>query len=167
MKKLFFLASIFGVCLLLKSCGAYNFTGTGDLNAETFQVNFFYNNAPQVEPGLDRDFTIALQDFIQNQTNLSLVNSNGDLLYEGEIVEFRIAPMSATSNNTAAQNRLTIGVNVRFSHKNKPEDDFEKRFSFFYDYPAEQLLASVQATAYEEIFDRINQDIFNASLAKW
>ena len=75
--------------------------------------------------------------------------------------------MSATANNTAAQNRLTIGVQVRFTHNNRPEDDFDQRFSFFYDYPASTQLITVQSTAYQEIFERITQDIFNASLAKW
>jgi hypothetical protein len=75
--------------------------------------------------------------------------------------------MSATANNTAAQNRLTISVQVRFTHNNRTEDDFDQRFSFFYDYPASSQLASVQSTAFQEIFDRLTQDIFNASLAKW
>ena len=50
------------------SCGIYNFTGGSTGDAKTFQVNFFRNDAPLVEPGLDRDFTIALQDLINNQT---------------------------------------------------------------------------------------------------
>ena len=45
--------------LLLSSCGIYNFTGGSTGDAKTFQVNFFRNEAPLVEPGLDRDFTIA------------------------------------------------------------------------------------------------------------
>lgn len=161
------IAIIITASLLLVSCGAYNFTGTGDLNAKTYQVNFFQNNAQLIEPGLDRDFTNGLQDFILNQTNLDLVRNNGDLVYEGEIVEYRISPMSATSNNTAAQNRLTIGVNVRFTHKNRPDDDLEKRFSFFYDFPAATQLVTIQDTAFEEIFERLHLDIFNATLAKW
>ena len=67
--------------LLLSSCGIYNFTGGSTGDAKTFQVNFFRNEAPLVEPGLDRDFTIALQDLINNQTNLSLTDRNGDLVY--------------------------------------------------------------------------------------
>ena len=110
--------------------------------AKTFQVNFFQNYASDnpgstIEPGLDNTFTLALQDFIQNQTSLDLTNTNGDLIYEGEIVEFRVSPMSATAQQTAAQNRLTIGVNVRFYNTTKEDADFEKRFSFFYDYPAD------------------------------
>jgi hypothetical protein len=37
---------------LLNGCGVYNFTGTGKIDAKTFQVNFFQNNADLVEPEL-------------------------------------------------------------------------------------------------------------------
>ena len=122
------------VAFNLNSCSVYNFTGTGKIDAKTFQVNYFQNNADLIEPGIERTFTLELQDIIQNQTNLNLVNSSGDLTYDGEIVEYRITPMTATADQRAAQNRLTIAVNVRFSNKNKETDDFEKRFSFYYDY---------------------------------
>jgi hypothetical protein len=156
------------VVLSLNSCKYYNFTGTGKIDAKTFQVNYFQNNADLIEPGIDRNFTLRLQDIIQNQTNLNLVTSGGDLLYDGEIVEYRIAPMTATADQRASQNRLTISINVRFSNKNKDKDDFEKKFSFFYDYDGTtQLVGSKLTAALDEIFERITQDIFNESLAKW
>ncbi len=159
---------IFLLGLLLTSCGAYNFTGTGKIDAETFQVNYFLNNAELVEPGIERTFTTELQDLIQNQTSLSLTTANADLVYEGEITDYRISPMTATAQQTAAQNRLYIAINVRFTNKKNPEDDFERRFTHFYDYPAnDQLTGAVLTTAIEEIYERITQDVFNASLAKW
>lgn len=168
MKFTFSKILVLSLLLTLVGCKYYNFTGTGQIDAETFQVNYFQNNADLVEPGIERDFTLRLQDILQSQTSLNLVNQGGDLLYEGEIVEYRITPMTATADQRAAQNRLTIAVNVRFSNKNKDEDDFEKRFSFFYDYPAnEQMSGNTLTTALDEIFTRITQDVFNASLAKW
>ena len=124
------------VSLLILGCGSYSFTGISiSADTKTFQVNYFQNSADLIEPGIERDFTLALQDIILNQTNLSLVKSNGDLIYEGEIVE---------------------------------ESDFEKRFSFFYDYAGSaQLIGSQKTTAMKEIYDRITQDIINASLANW
>ncbi|MCU0349486.1 MAG: LPS assembly lipoprotein LptE [Flavobacterium sp.] len=159
---------IFAFLFTVSSCKYYNFTGTGKIDAETFQVNFFQNNAPLIEPGIELRFTRDLQDIIQNQTNLNLVPQGGDLLYEGEIVDYRISPMTATANQRAAQNRLTITVLVRFTNNRKEDDNFEKRFSFFHDYPAnEQMSGSRLTTALDEIFERITQDIFNESLAKW
>ncbi|MBD1262317.1 LptE family protein [Maribacter polysiphoniae] len=169
-KKIILLVAI---CIPMIGCGIYNFTGGDVGTATTFQVNYFQNYATQspgstFEPGMDREFTLALQDRILNQTSLDLVNNNNaDLLYEGEIVEYRISPMSATAQQTAAQNRLSIAVNVRFYNKTKEDADFEKRFSFFYDYDADAQLSSVKSEAHEIIFERITQDIFNESLADW
>ena len=156
--------------LILYSCNVkYSLTGASiSQETKTFQVNYFQNNSNLIEPGIDRDFTNKLIDLLINQTSLDLVKSNGDLLYEVEIVEYRISPTTATANNTAAQNRLTVGVNVRFYDKSDPDAEFEKRFSFYYDYPgSSQLIGSQRDIAIDEIFERITQDVFNASLAKW
>ncbi|HMB62581.1 MAG TPA: LptE family protein [Eudoraea sp.] len=160
------------VPLSSSGCGVYNFTGGDVGTAQTFQVNYFQNYASQspgstFDPGLDREFTLSLQDLILNQTSLDLVTANGDLLYEGEIVEYRVSPMTATAEQRAAQNRLTIGVNVRFFNRTKEDVDFERRFSFFFDYDANSQLSSVRDEAHQAIFERINQDIFNESLADW
>jgi hypothetical protein len=152
----------------LSGCGYYNFTGTGKIDADTFQVNYFINNAELVEPGIDITFTRRLQDLIQNQTNLSLTNSGGDLVYEGEIVDYRISPMTATADQRAAQNRLSITVLVRFTNRKKEDDDFEKRYSFYHDFSGNQLpTGATLREGLDVIFERITQDIFNDSLAKW
>ncbi len=158
--------------LTLSGCGVYNFTGGDVGTAQTYQVNYFQNYASQspgstFDPGLDREYTLSLQDLILNQTSLDLVTDNGDILYEGEIVEYRVSPMTATAEQRAAQNRLTIGINVRFFNRTKEDVDFEQRFSFFFDYDANAQLSSVRDEAHQVIFERINQDIFNRSLADW
>jgi len=163
-KYLFLLLAI----ISFESCGIYGFTQPTSIKADTFQVNRFENNALLVEPGLELDFQNALQDLILDQTNYSLVTSNADLIYEGEITTYRISPTTATSENTAAQNRLTISVKISFYNTKNEEDNEDKTFSFFYDYPgSSQLIGSQKATAHEEIFDRLTQDIINATLAKW
>ena len=137
--------------ILLESCGNYSFTGASiPEGTESFQVNFFENEAGNsmgsiFEPGLDRDFTIALQNILQNQTNLQLLSSDADLIYEGEIKEYRVSPMTSTSNLQASQNRLSVGVNVRFINIKKEEDNFERKFSFYFDYPAETQLLNVKS----------------------
>jgi len=169
MKLIFKISYLILVVISIAGCGAYSFTGANiDPNTKTFQVNYFQNNARIVEPGIDRDFTLLLQDLILNQTSLDLVNNNGDLVYEGEIVDYYIAPITATSQSTAAQNRLTIGVNVRYFNTQNEEKDVEQRFSFYFDYPgSSQLTGSNLEDAINTIFERISQDIFNATLADW
>ncbi|CAM1360773.1 conserved hypothetical protein [Tenacibaculum litoreum] len=168
MKKTLYIISLFIGLTTIIGCGAYSFTGGNTGNAKTIQVDFFPNQAPLVEPILSQKFTQDLQDLFTRQTNLTLVNSGGDLHFSGEIVDYRITPMSATAQQTAAQNRLTITVNVNFINALEEKDNFEKRFSFYYDYGAnQQLTGGVLETALDEIIERITQDIFNASVAKW
>ena len=170
LNKLFVL---FLMMIITEGCGIYSFTGASiPPGVTTFQVNFFENlagNRPgsTVEPGLDNDFTNALQDIIINQTTLNLVSEDGQLVYEGEIIKYSVTPMSATAEITAAQNRLQMTVDFRFFNIKKEEDNFEKKYSFFYDFPAELQVYDVIDSAHKEIFDRITQDIFNDTLAKW
>ena len=159
--------------LLIISCGIYSFTGSSiPIGVETFQVDYFENTAggrpgSTIEPGLDRDFTIALQDLIVNQTSLNLVNQGGDIIYSGEIVDFSVTPMAATAEIKAAQNRLTMTVMVNYENILNEEDNIEKRFSFYYDFPGNLQVYDIIDAALEEIFERIIQDIFNETLAKW
>ena len=161
--------------LCVSSCDVktkYTLTGANS-PAKTFQVTYFQNHATQnpgsiIEPGMERDFTDALMDRILSRTKLELVNKgDANLLYEGEIIEYRISPTDATSQQTVARNRLSIGVAVRFFNRILKDADFEKRFSFFYDYPANAQLSSIKSEAHEVIFERITQDIFNESLVNW
>ena len=168
MKKLTSFLALIITLFLTNSCSVYNFTGTGKIDAKTFELKNFKNYANYVEPGVDRAFTIELQRLIQNQTNLNFVNSDGDLKYEGEITDYRVFPTTATADQRAAQNRLSITVNVRFTNKNKESENFEKPFTFFYDYDGDEQLQGAKLTeALNIIFERITQDIFNESLAKW
>ena len=169
--KRFILIIIFSLFVI--SCGIYSFTGSSiPVGVETFQVDYFENTAggrpgSTIEPGLDRDFTIALQDLIVNQTSLNLVNQGGDIIYSGEIVDFSVTPMAATAEIKAAQNRLTMAVMVNYENILNEEDNIKKRFSFYYDFPGNLQVYDIKDAALEEIFQRIIQDIFNETLAKW
>jgi len=168
MKKSSILFSLL-VLITIQSCGIYSFTGTNiNPDVKSVQIDYFPNEAILVEPSLSQVFTTQLRDLFDTQTNLTSVSSGGDLQFEGEITGYKINPMTATAQQTAAQNRLTITVNVRFFNNKNEEDNFEKSFSHYYDYPADvQLIGSALDDAFDEIIERIAQDIFNASVAKW
>jgi len=167
MKKLIYTIFILSL-LTLQNCGVYSFTGGSVGDAKTIQINYFPNNASYVEPTLSTVFTRTLQDKFLQQTNLNLVKSDGDLFLSGEITDYQISPAAATADQKAAQNRLTIRVKVHFENKLDKEKNFDKTFSFSYDYPADKLLVGgVLEDAYNEILERITQDIFNEALAQW
>lgn len=165
MKKII-LAFVF-IALTTQSCGIYSFTGGDTGDAETIQIDYFPNNAMLVEPSVSQKFTDALRDLFTRQTNLSLTTNNGDLYFEGEVTDYRVIPITATADQKAAQNRLTITVRVRYYNKIEEDKDFEKTFSFYSDFGANQQLTSVLDGALDEIFERITQDIFNASVGNW
>ncbi|MBJ2173370.1 LptE family protein [Aureibaculum sp. A20] len=166
MKKIIIAITL--LLLITQSCNIYSFTGGSTGDAKTIQIDYFPNNAILVEPTLSQKFTDALRDLFTRQTNLSLTTAGGDLYFEGEITDYKVIPITATADQAAAQNRLTIAVRVRFYNKLVEEDDFEKTFSFYSDFDANsQLIGGVLETALEEIFERLTQDIYNASVAKW
>lgn len=147
-------------------CKSYSFKNFDIGDAKTVQIDFFKNEATLIEPTLSQKFTETLQNLFVNQTKLDLINSKGDLYFSGEITKYNITPLSGISNQKAAQNRLTISVDVRFKNKLDNDKSFEKKFSFYSDFNANtQLSGSVLENALSQINERITQDIFNLSVA--
>lgn len=156
------------VAVLCTSCGIYSFSGASiPAEAKTVSVQYFPNQAQLINPTLSNDFTTALRDAIMNQTSLDMVDSGGDLAFEGEIVDYRTTPVAITSGQTAALNRLTIIVNVRFVNMFDETKNFETRFSHYEDYPSDQELNSVQESLTGTIIDALVEDVFNKALVNW
>lgn len=156
------------ISILFTGCGVYSFTGASiPPEAKTVSVQFFPNRAQLVEPTLSSIFTDALRDQFVNQTNLEMLDRNGDLALEGEIVEYRTSPVAIQGDQTAALNRLTIAVNVRFVNRFEPDKDFEQKFSQFLDYPSDTDLNSVKTDLIDEITEMLTTDIFNKAVINW
>ncbi|MBO5811526.1 MAG: LptE family protein [Bacteroidales bacterium] len=155
-------------CCLLNSCGIYTFSGASiPAEAKTVSVQYFPNNAQLVNPLLSNALTNALNDIFVNQTTLLSVAQNGDLAIEGEITGYVTSPIAITGNQTAALNRLTVTVNVRFTNKYDESKNFEQKFSQYQDYPSGQDLNSVQDVLVETIIEDLCQDIFNKAVVNW
>lgn len=155
-------------CFLLSSCGIYSFSGASiPAEAKTVSVQYFPNNAPLVNPLLSDAVTNGLNDIFVNQTILQSVAQNGDLALEGEITGYSTSPIAITGNQTAAMNRLTITVNVRFTNRYDASKNFEQKFSQYQDYPSNQDLSAVQDVLVEQIVQDLCEDIFNKAVVNW
>lgn len=162
------LIAVFVLALMGHSCGFYSFSGASiPAEAKTVSVDYFPNHAQLVNPMLSNTFTNALRDAITNQTTLDMVETGGDLAFEGEITDYRTMPVAITSGQTAAMNRLTITVKVRFSNHIDETKDFEQSFSRYEDYPSDQELTSVQEALSATITEQLVEDIFNKALVNW
>ena len=156
------------LAFICQGCGIYSFTGASiPAEAKTVSVQYFPNYAQLVNPLLSNDFTTALRDAMMNQTPLDMVEADGDLAFEGEITDYRTTPVAITASQTAAMNRLTITVKVRFSNRFDETKDFEQNFSHYEDYPSDQDLNAVQEVLTATIIEAIVEDIFNKALVNW
>lgn len=149
-------------------CGVYSFTGASiPPEAQTVSIQYFPNNAMLVEPLLSNILTSALRDRFTNQTSLRMVPQQGDLAFEGEITDYRTSPVAIQSDQTAALNRLSITVSVRFFNKFDESKGFETKFTQYMDYPSEQDLNAVKDRLITDIVDMLVDDIFNKSVVNW
>jgi len=159
---------LLGALLIVSGCGVYSLTGASvPPQAKTISVQYFPNKAALVEPTLSPVFTNILRDKFTTQLNLNMVDRNGDLAFEGEIIAYKTIPVAIQGDQTAAMNRLTITVNVRFVNKFEPAKDFEQKFTEFAEYASDKDFNSVKATLIEQISDAIADDIFNKAVINW
>ena len=154
--------------ILLTGCGIYSFTGASiPAEAKTVSVQHFPNNANLVNPLLSDMITNNLRDIFMNQTTLEGVNDNGDLALEGEITDYKTSPTAITGNQTAALNRLSITVNVRFYNRFDESKNFEQKFTQYEDYPSNQDLNAIQEELLNTICSKLCEDIFNKAVVNW
>lgn len=158
---------VMALAWICQSCGIYSFSGASiPAEAKTVSVEYFPNHAQLVDPLLSDNLTTALRDAMNSQTTLDLVESGGDLAFEGEIVDYKTMPVAITGQS-AALNRLTITVKVRFTNNIDDSKDFEQTFSRYEDYPSDQELNSVQSSLTSTIVEQLVEDIFNKALVNW
>jgi len=146
----------------------YSFTGGSiDPAIKSISIQYFPNNALLIQPKLSQLFTEALRDKFATQTKLTLINKGGDLQIEGAIIGYSTQPVAIQGNETAAMNRLTITVNVKFTNKLNEQQNFEQTFSRYIDYLSTANLSSIEETLISEINEMLVDDIFNKSVVNW
>jgi hypothetical protein len=160
---------LFLLLMFMSSCRmSYSFTGASiSPKVKTVSIAYFPNNASLVVPTLSRTVTDALRDYFTSQTNLNLVERNGDLNLEGTITQYVVIPVAIQGNETAALNRLSIVLNVKFTNKTDTKQNWETTFTRYRDYTSTFNLSSVQDGLIKEITGDLVQDIFNKAVVNW
>lgn len=168
MKLIFRVSLLFILLLPLGGCGVYSFSGASiPPEAKTFTILQIENNAPIVAPVLSQVMSDRMRDKFLAETGLALVDADGDLVFEGVITEYTVAPAAATSNETTALSRLTIGVRFSFSSRIDPDDDWEQMFRRYADYDAAQDLQAVEDQLIDDIVRQLIDDVFNKAFVNW
>lgn len=160
----------------IQACGvSVNYSMSGSTtDAETISITEFYNNADLGPANMSQVFTNDLKNYFMRNSNLTVVQEEGQLQLEGEITDLRITPISPTATddptqiNRASSTRLTITVRATYINTLKEDMSFkDKSFSFYKDFDNELNVSDVEEAFIKEIFERIINDIFNASVANW
>lgn len=174
--RFFFIALI---CPMLALAGCkveYSFTGTTiDYNVtQTFSVDNFFNDSGGGPANMGQLFTEELKDYFQRNTQLDLLQNNGDLQFYGSITRYTITPQATVSSQNpnqpdrAGQMRLTIAVQVDYVDVSNEENNLNRTFNFYQDYdPRVMSLLQVETELIETIFENIIQDIFTTTVANW
>ena len=161
--------ALIATAFIVQSCGIYSFTGTSiQPDVKTVTINYFEYKALKVNPSLSNMLTEAMQDKFLKLTKLEQVDMDGDLEITGAVTGYDVKATAVTANESVAQNRLTVTVQISFVNRKYPEDNFEnKSFSAYQDFDAMQSLEAVEATLCEDIVEQLCEDMFNATVANW
>jgi len=169
-KRMHRLAAYLVLPLAFSACSGISFYQSPKLNPEikTVMVESFTSTATNSPANLEITFTEKLKQFFQRNTKLLIINSEADLKYTGNIDSYIIAPVSASGGNVQQATTQQIKISIAVSFENFKEDkSFEKVFSFFETFNANQNISDVENELIEKIFDQIINDIFNESVGDW
>ena len=164
MKKLIAICSL----LILFSCELPEYSMLdGSIDAETFSVQIFEEQAANAPAGYGINFTEYLRDFVVSRSKLKLSAEEADIEISGKISSYYTSPVSIQSDENAATNRLTIGIEVSVINNKDEKQSFERNFSQFSDYESSLDLSSVEDELIEDINEKLSQDIVNQLSSNW
>lgn len=162
---------IFTLIVLASAWGCsvkYSFTGASiSPDVKTVSVAYFQNLSTLVNPTLSSLFTEELKNRFVSQTRLSMVSDFGDLNFSGEIKNYQVTPVAIQGNETAASNRLTITIRVKFVNSKDEKQNFDKTFSRYEDFDSQRPFNSIEGDLVKIIVDKLVEDVFNGAVANW
>lgn len=164
---------LFSLLFLLTNC--YSFTGSSlSPETKTIKISDFPNNSALMNPNLAQQFSTDIQNRFLQRTGLKGTTEVPDILIEGEITDYSITPTTiSTAVNApggtiqAAQNKLTITVNVHYENKIEPDKSFDRPYSDEAVFSSDLDINTIEASQVKLVNERIINKIFNDIVANW
>lgn len=154
--------------IVLSSCGAYSFTGASiPPNIKTIRISSFPNQSTGGPGNLSQVFSEQFRNKIIRETNLSLVNQNADIEFNGAITNYSVQGLSPTAGQTTALNRLSVSVRVEYVDFQNEKNSWNQNFTRYADFDSSQSLSDVEENLVSEINQQLVDDIFNRAFANW
>ena len=161
------LVLLFSVCLLSEGC-KYSLKGVSippDVN--TFYVNEFDVQASNAPASINIEFTQTLTRLIQAESRLRQNDEDPDVEFRGTITQYAVSSEAPLPGENVSFNRLTIGVRVEYWSNLNDEQIFEKNFSQFLDFDADENILDIQDDLIEEIYEFITEKVFREAFSDW
>ena len=150
------------------SCGVYSFNGASiNEDVKTIKVNYISNKSSLAQPQLSSLLTELLIDKFQSETNLLITDDDAHVIFSGSIVKYDIKPVSIQNNEIAAQNRLTISVEIEHINNIDEKLGFKKIFNDYIDFDSSENLSEIEEDLNIEIVNNLVEDIFNEAFMNW
>ncbi|NDF97720.1 MAG: hypothetical protein EB101_02085 [Chitinophagia bacterium] len=151
----------------LTGCGVYRFTDASVPDSiKTIKVNFIENKASYVNPQLSPRLTDKLRQKIIAQTRLTQTNrDNADWEITATITQYTFST-SAIAGQQAANNRLTVGVQIVLYDRTADETRrYEVSRSF--EFKGTLSFQAAEASLGDEMTRTLTDDIFNKLFSNW
>jgi len=156
------------IVVALSSCGVYSFKDVSiPPDVKTIKIQYIDNRARYVSPTLSPQLTDKLRQKINNQTRLTIVQSD-DAHYDigGYVSDYSVTT-AGISNQQAATNRLTVTIHIVFQNRLDPTKNFEADVSRNFDFSATLSLNQAEASLGETIVRNMTDEIFNRIFSNW
>ena len=154
--------------MIVSGCSIYSFSGASiPEEANTVSIHYIENHADLIQPTLSSDLTESLIEKCQTETNLIMTKKNGDLQFFGKIIKYELQPIAIQNNETAAQNRLTISVEINYINTINNSDNFNQNFIHYSDFNSDQNFLEIEETLNNIIIEDLVEDIFNKAFMNW
>ncbi|MFM7645085.1 MAG: LPS assembly lipoprotein LptE [Sphingomonadales bacterium] len=151
----------------LTGCGVYRFTDASVPDSiKTIKVNFIENKASYVNPQLSPRLTDKLRQKIISQTRLTQTNrDDADWEITATITQY-IFSTSAISGQQAANNRLTVGVQIVL-YDRKADESKRYDVSRSFEFNGALSFQAAESSLGDEMTRTLTDDIFNKLFSNW
>jgi type II restriction/modification system DNA methylase subunit YeeA len=162
-----------GIWLILILCGLSSCESVGygmldnSIDADSFSVEIFEEQAANAPAGYGANFTEFLRDFLVSRSKMKLKNDKADIEITGKIKSYFTTPAAVQSDEVAALNSLKVSIEVSVINNKDEKQSFEKNFNQFSNYESSSDLSSVEDALLEDINEKLSQDILSQLSSNW
>lgn len=162
MKKIVYILSL----LVLSSCEIQYGMLDNSIDADSFTVSIFEEQAANAPAGYGIDFTEYLRDYLVSRSKMKLRTDEADIEISGKIRSY-YTEAAAIQTDDAALNSLKVTIEVSVVNNRDEKQSFEKSFYQLSNYESSTDFNSVESDLLEDINEKISQDILSELSKNW